>query len=140
VWTGQYFQKTSLAILGLRYQLGHGGGSCSNSIPGPKDFAIFDITGVHTVNLDFCGCRSGPEEVDKTVQLLRSSLFPATLSRPQTAFTFEMLDTFHKLTLEAKTTAYDYYHTILQRTDALELGSIPVRVSFDFEFCDCNLI
>ncbi|KAJ2911924.1 hypothetical protein MD484_g8492, partial [Candolleomyces efflorescens] len=111
VWTGQYFQKTSLATLGLR----------------PKDFAIFDITGVHTVNLDFCGCQSGAEDVDKTVQLLRSSLFPATLSRPQTAFTFEMLDTFHKLTLVAKTTAYDYYHTILQRTDALELGSMPSR-------------
>jgi hypothetical protein len=44
-----------------------------------------------------------------------------------------MLDTFHKLTLEAKTTAYDYYHTILQQTDALELGTIPVRMNLDFQ-------
>ncbi|KAJ2921118.1 hypothetical protein H1R20_g15975, partial [Candolleomyces eurysporus] len=82
----------------------------------------------HDGHGDYLGDSRAPaEEVDKTIQLLRSSLFPATLTRPQTVFTFEMLDSFHKLTLEAKTTVYDYYHTIIRRTDALELSTIPSR-------------
>jgi hypothetical protein len=129
LWSGDFFEKTTLAKLGLRYQLGHGGDVCSNPVPGPRDFTVFDVTGVHPVNIDYCGCREGSATLDKTIQLLRSSLFPATLSRPQTVFTFEMLETFHQLTLQAKTTVYDYYNSIVHRSDALELEGVPVSGS-----------
>ncbi|KAF6741396.1 hypothetical protein DFP72DRAFT_1115848 [Ephemerocybe angulata] len=126
-WEDTHFEKTCLQALGLRIQLGHGGGACPNPIVGPKDFNIFDTSGVHPVNIDFCGCSAQSDNSNKSVQLLRSSLFPATLSRPQTAFTFNFLDTFHQLTLQAKTTVYDYYNTIIRRSDPLELKSIPSR-------------
>ncbi|EAU86991.2 hypothetical protein CC1G_08462 [Coprinopsis cinerea okayama7 len=108
-WNGRYFEKTSLSSLGLRVQLGHGGGSCANPLPGPPDFTVFDISGVHSVNIDYCDC------------------LPATLSRPQTAFTFDMLDHFHQLSLQGKVTLYDYYHTIVKRSDFLQLRSVPSR-------------
>ncbi|KIL55653.1 hypothetical protein M378DRAFT_17762 [Amanita muscaria Koide BX008] len=47
--------------------------------------------------------------------------FPATFERPKTAFTFDMLDLFHKITLQGKTTLYDFYHSILHLTDNLRI-------------------
>ncbi|KAJ7743983.1 hypothetical protein B0H14DRAFT_2637362 [Mycena olivaceomarginata] len=47
-------------------------------------------------------------------KLLRAGWYPATDERPQTATTFRVLDTFHLHTLQAKTTAYDFY-TVLER-------------------------
>jgi hypothetical protein len=47
---------------------------------------------------------------------------PASFDRPQTVFTFNVLDTFHELTLQGKTTAYDFYHAILRRTDNAQVG------------------
>jgi hypothetical protein len=56
-------------------------------------------------------------------QLLRERWFPATLARPQTVFTFDCLETFHELTLQGKTSLYDYYHTLLRRSDNANLGN-----------------
>jgi hypothetical protein len=52
---------------------------------------------------------------------MRAGWFPVTCNRPQTAFTFDVLNTFHKLTLQGKTTLYDFYHTILCKTDNSKL-------------------
>jgi hypothetical protein len=56
-------------------------------------------------------------------QLLRERWFPATLACPQTVFTFDCLETFHELTLQGKTSLYDYYHTLLRRSDNANLGN-----------------
>lgn len=60
-------------------------------------------------------------------QLLREGWFPATLSRPQTVFTFECLEFFHELTLQGKTSLYDFYHTLIRRSD--NAGLSPTIVS-----------
>ncbi|KAF9030912.1 hypothetical protein BJ165DRAFT_1411288 [Panaeolus papilionaceus] len=114
-WTGTFFEKTSLGQLGHRVQLGHDGGSCPVPLPSAKGFLVFDLLGAQYVNIDYCGCPDSTP--DKVTQLLRKKWFPATIKKPHTAFTFECLDTFHKLTHQAKTTAYDFYHTILHKTD-----------------------
>ena len=115
-WNGHFFEKAPLSTLGLRIQLGHDGGRCSMPVPASSNFLVFDVSSVHQVNVDFCGC--GPTyELDKHVQLLRKHWFPATTARPQTVFTFECLDTFHELTLQGKTTLYDFYHVLLRKTD-----------------------
>ena len=59
-------------------------------------------------------------------QIIRAGWFPATFDRPQTAFTFESLDTFHELTLQGKTSLYDFYYTVLHKTDNLELNTTIV--------------
>jgi len=126
-WNGKFFEKTSLSALGLRIQLGHDGDKCPIPISGPQNFVVFDVSGAHTVNVDFCDCNP-LQPLDRRVQLLRRGWFPATLARPQTAFTFEFLEVFHELTLQGKVNLYDFYHTILHRTDNANLNTSIVSV------------
>lgn len=62
-------------------------------------------------------------------QLLRHRLFPATLKVPQAAFTFDVLDTFHTLTLQSKIAAYDFYWALERKTDGSGVHNLPVRTS-----------
>ncbi|KAF7303545.1 CxC2 domain-containing protein [Mycena indigotica] len=92
-WTGSFFQPTTLKALGQRVQLGHPiGTKCPATLArlatlGPTqshddEFCVVDCNGVHDISIDFCGCPSAGE---RTTQLLRARLFPATTTRPQTA-------------------------------------------------------
>jgi hypothetical protein len=56
-------------------------------------------------------------------QLLRARWFPATIDRPSTVFTFNLLDFFHTLQDRNKCNPYDFYNTIIQQTDAAGLDS-----------------
>lgn len=49
------------------------------------------------------------------------------MSEPRTAFTFEALELFHQLTLQGKTTAWDFYSALLYATD--NTGLNPPSVS-----------
>lgn len=51
------------------------------------------------------------------------------MDQPQTAFTFKVLELFHHLTLQGKTTAWDFYSAILHVTD--NTGLNPPLVSGD---------
>ena len=68
----------------------------------------------------------GPRIPNHT-QLLRARWFPATIDRPSTVFTFGLLDFFHKLQNRNKCNPYDFYHTIIQQTDATGLDPGIVR-------------
>lgn len=125
-WNGLFFDNDSLQNLGLRYQLGHYGTSCPIPQAGPKNFLVFDTSGPHFITIDYCNC--GDEPLKSWTQVLREKWFPATLSRPQTVFTFDCLETFHELTLQGKTSLYDYYNSLLRRYDNAGL-STPI-VSF----------
>ena len=96
-WNGAFFEKKTLCELGLHVQLGHGGSACPCAIPGPTDFTLFDTNGVHHINIDYCDCIQPPAP-PKWVQLLRMQWFLASNDRPRTAFTFDVLEHFHKLT------------------------------------------
>src|ERR1700691_658128 len=127
-WNGEFFDKTTLRDLALRYQLGHGGGRCPLPSPGPSNFLVIDTSGVHRVCIDFCDCGQGDTVLHKRMQILRARWVPATIQRPRTVFTFDALETFHELTLQGKTTPYDFYHTLLRRTDNAQLNKRIVRV------------
>ena len=120
-WNGECFDKESLQNIGYHYQLGHSGTQCPLPHPGPKNFVVFDISGPHLVTIDYCDCRDKP--LSTWTQLLREKWFPAMLTRPQMAFTFDCLETFHELTLQGKTNLYDYYHTLLRRSDNANLSN-----------------
>ncbi|KAJ7683287.1 hypothetical protein B0H14DRAFT_2654909, partial [Mycena olivaceomarginata] len=58
-WTGSHFKRDrkGLKELGLRIQLNHPPGViCTFRDPGPADFVLYDVTGVHEITVDFCGC------------------------------------------------------------------------------------
>lgn len=61
-------------------------------------------------------------------QLMRAKWFPATIDRPRTAFTFDVLNHFHHLTLQGKTTPWDFYNAIVHETD--NTGLATPEVSF----------
>ncbi|KAG1740110.1 uncharacterized protein EDB91DRAFT_1237346 [Suillus paluster] len=60
IWSGNYFQCSNLRDLGLRIHLGHPTGvrCCNPSAAFQDDFTVLDITGVHSVMLDFCNCET----------------------------------------------------------------------------------
>jgi hypothetical protein len=83
---------------------------------------VFDTSGVHSVSVDFCDCGQGDTIHHKRTQILRARWVPATFQHPQTVFTFDALEMFHELTLQGKTTPYDFYHTLLRRTDKVQMN------------------
>ncbi|PPR06471.1 hypothetical protein CVT24_002571 [Panaeolus cyanescens] len=124
-WNDKFFEKAELSALGLRVQLGHDGESCSHPEEGPDGFMVFDLSGVHYVNIDYCGCQL--HQTEKWRQLIRNQWFPASIQRPHTVFTFECLDTFHKLTLQGKGNIYDFYHAILNKSDCANISDTVYR-------------
>ena len=77
---------------------------------------VFDTSGIHAVNVDYCECLKD-EVLDRRTQLLRHRWFPATFSQPNTVFTFDCLNTFHEHTLQGKGNLYDFYHLLVGKTD-----------------------
>jgi len=59
-WNGSFFKKATLQSLGLPYQLGHSGEPCPCPQAGPKNFVIFDISGLHHLTINYCQCRNKP--------------------------------------------------------------------------------
>jgi hypothetical protein len=90
---------------------------------------VFDTSGVHAVNLDYCDCPSD-NKFDRRTQLLRQGWFPATFSRPNTVFTFDCLETFHEHTLQGKGNLYDFYHLLLRKTDNMNICDTIVSDCF----------
>lgn len=139
LWNGSCFSKTTLKDLGLRIQLGHGGAACGCPLRSPLDFNVIDVTGFHLLAIDFCDCRRDGI-LHRRTQLLHAGWFPATFNRPQTVFTFNILSMFHELTLQGKTTVYDFYYAIVHLNDNAGLGSQPVSFMFLFIFLSTSLI
>ncbi|KAK7013942.1 CxC2 domain-containing protein [Favolaschia claudopus] len=109
-WNGVFFERVSLKDLGLRIQLGHAG--CHRPQAGHRNFVVLDVGGIHEVAVDFCGCDQESEMGLHRTQILRRGWFPATHNDPRTAMTFRLLDVYLTQTLQAKTTAFDYYTTL----------------------------
>ncbi|TDL19234.1 hypothetical protein BD410DRAFT_684745, partial [Rickenella mellea] len=109
-----FWQKSSLHSLGLIVPLGHMGTVCPRS-PTPTDLTVIDISGIHTVSVNFCDCEFAC--LPHRTQLLRVRWWPATLNRPQTVATFAALDTFLQLSLQSKLNMYDFYLSMVHLTD-----------------------
>lgn len=96
--------------------MNHSHGPC----PAPEilhdPFVVMDMNGFHVLKLHYCGCSQG-NHLERFEQLLREAWYPASHDRPRTAFTFDFLDTYHKLTLQGKLNLFDFYRGILQKTD-----------------------
>jgi len=97
---------------------------CPCPAAGPADFILFDCIGIHHINIDFCDCVG--TAVPRRVQFMRAGWFPASTKQPKTCFSFDMLDLFHKLTLQGKLTLYDFYLSVLHISDNLQLEKAVV--------------
>jgi hypothetical protein len=130
-WTGEYFKRTSLHILGARIFLGHSGMPCPNrsSTSSGRPFVIVDRNGFHNFIIEFCHCDKDVLQTEP-IQLIRARLFPATLDQPESAFTFRLLDDFHAHTLSSKKSSYAYHDALQKRTDAAFPQDVPVSLFY----------
>ena len=148
-WTGHFFQPTSLNEEGFTLYLGHNGAPCPESgvqetqaggtahevateegelleawqDDTRKCLIVVDISGVHQLYIGWCQCKGTP---GADIQLLRSCLFPATISNPSTAFTFGLLDYFHIDSVECKTSALSFFSKLRRLTNNSSPDSVPV--------------
>jgi hypothetical protein len=94
-------------------------------LPGPNSCVVVDKSGVHRIRIHPCTC-SGCPPLD--LQYLDMGLFPATLRRIKTAFTFKVLDDFRVDNLECKTSALKYYSKLKRLTSNCFPQSVPVSI------------
>ena len=125
-WNSDFFEKMDQSRLGQVLSLGHLGYACpcAGDLSDPSRTTIFnliDINGVHSMRVAFCRC---PTAVDTVDQLLGAKIFPASVDRPTTGFTFNLLKTFHVDCLQSKKSAYDYVEALRRRTN----GAFPSDV------------
>ncbi|KAH9885585.1 hypothetical protein C8Q73DRAFT_795737 [Cubamyces lactineus] len=126
-WNGQYFDIVALSTLGLTIQLGHDGGACPDPSL-PRSIVVYHTNGYHNLTIQACTCASPDvQEIPLWRQYLRAGWFPATTTRPTTAFSFDLLDLFHHLTLQSKINAYDFFLSLGRRTDNSGLLHHPSR-------------
>ncbi|KAG0691507.1 hypothetical protein DFH29DRAFT_986263 [Suillus ampliporus] len=122
LWNGRFYETTTLQDQGYIMYLGHGGEPCPNfsQQPDPSPWAdlgtmedvfaqeegdtvnetqlgvsnlvIVHSTGVYSHSVSWCQC-PGAEKA-RHLHLMKAKLFPASINRPQSAFTFDVLDNF----------------------------------------------
>ncbi|KAK7052688.1 CxC2 domain-containing protein [Favolaschia claudopus] len=116
-WNGTHFERlhNGLKGLGLRMQLNHPPGvRCPFLREGPRDFVLYDVSGIHEVAFDYCGCRTDDGSEDRgeplaaRTQLLRACWWPATSDAPRTCATFAVVRLFQVLNCLGKLSAYDF--------------------------------
>ncbi|KAJ7747398.1 hypothetical protein B0H14DRAFT_3097038 [Mycena olivaceomarginata] len=133
-WNGTNFVRGRrwLQELGLRVQLGHPPGVvCPYRQVAAHDFVLYDLTGVHEMSVDFCGCprdaqpNSPPEE--RRTQLLRACWWPATITVPNTCTMFHVLRHFQIINCLGKLSAYDFLRGLKMCTNHDGLDKPPWR-------------
>ena len=85
--------------------------------PPHNQLTIINMDGWHKVQVAFCKCGTNGMSQEHYRQLLRMRWYPASFCNPKTAFTFDILETYHKVTLQGKLNLYDFYHAIVQKAD-----------------------
>ena len=91
----------------------------------PRLMVLVDTSGVHQLPVVFCTCKGAPPP---HLQLLRMGLYPATTERPQTAFTFRVLDDFLLTNKTCKLSCMTYFAKLRRVTNNACPYLVPVRV------------
>jgi CxC2 like cysteine cluster associated with KDZ transposases len=158
-WTGQFFDRADLGELGLIIHLGHDGNPCPQPTTSPSwedveddnmqidkdddimveenldDFSqsrtttmvFVDSSGIYRRHVYWCQCSA---TATHETQLFNMRFFPATSSRPTTAFTFTVLHQFYIEAMECKVSAFNFYSKLRRLTDNNFPHLIPVHLSF----------
>lgn len=126
LWNGRYFERQTLADLGMEIHLGHRGKPCKNrTIAHQTTVRIINTNGIFTYKVNYCGCDNAPEVA---MQMMALRLFPSTLARPESAATFDVLKNAQMHSLCGKESIWDFYEVIARLTDNIRIN-LPVRSS-----------
>lgn len=144
-----FFVKKDLSELGFVCHLGHEGAPCPKNLESnikTKAFTVVHKNGFHVVQIRRCAClvNNTAAGIDTDLkQLLYAGLFPATLTRVETLFTFEVLEEHRIHTMKSKMPLLDYVRALSRLTKSQQLGESPtqlkVRTSSDLSQCDSQV-
>lgn len=147
VWDSNRFATTSLFDLGHVMHLGHSGDPCPNLSNDPlaepaesdstcpanpaivgsrrnaEQISVVHTRGIRPVAIRYCACLEAPSHIR---QLLQVGLVPGSPKRPETAFSIDMLGLYHTLNMESGLSMYNFYKTLVRRTDNIFTKDVPV--------------
>ncbi|KAJ6452354.1 hypothetical protein C8R47DRAFT_998112, partial [Mycena vitilis] len=124
-WTGSFFERVSLASLGLVVQLGHTPGACCTTTRrGNYKFTLIDTTGIHNVAVHFCECDS---RISHWQQLMRVCWWPATVRDPSTCATFAVIRLFQNMNCLGKISSFHFLRALELLTNSDGLNPLPNR-------------
>jgi hypothetical protein len=84
-----------------------------------------DVSGIHTVHFQYCGCKKS-RRVNNLGQLLGNAWYPASTVDPGTCATFQVLEQFRLLNVVGNVSVHDFVGTLERMADPLRLSSVPV--------------
>lgn len=118
-WTGTHFERSSLEAVGMKLHLGHGGMPCSEWKEGVSVETKLTVThtnGLHVLTVRWCCCIGRP---GRAAQLLQHGLFPGSPDEMhvRSAYTIEVLRTFHLHSLESNEAGKDFFNVLLRLTN-----------------------
>ena len=99
------------------------GGHGLPHLTGEDVCVVVDKSGVHRLRVRPCWCGAGGP---LDLQFMDMRLFPASLKKIQTAFTFGVLDDFRMDNLECKTAGLRYFNKLKRLTSNAFPHSVPV--------------
>ncbi|KAK6992838.1 CxC2 domain-containing protein [Favolaschia claudopus] len=115
-WSGDFWVPSSLADLGLEYQLGHGGFPCPAPDPKPHSLTVIEEPIIHQIKIRYCKC-SKSDNADNLEQLLRNGWYPATVTDPGTCVTFRTLETYRLYNVVGNLNVRDFVTSVERVTD-----------------------
>lgn len=129
-WNGHFFVRNDISQLNnYAISLGHHGARCPQHVTGDNSravrFTLCDRNGIHETKILFCDCIGCGH---RTEQLLSAQIFPGSMDRPITGFTFNLLKDSHLQALESKKAAYDYVSALRRRTNNADPAKVAVRL------------
>lgn len=94
---------------------------------------LLDVNGIFDVPVMFCRCwdsNDTKEPESDELQCVGMRLYPASRKRPVAAFSFTLLEHFHKFTLASSLSLYDYVQGMEELTNCAnpELVSVSLYI------------
>jgi KDZ transposase family protein len=129
-WREGSFKNITLCDLGYVLILGHSntGGFCPEDDGnwfGDRRMTVINVNGVFEHCIRFCRCQGAAPDHE---QLFLHRLFPSTFERPETAFTFDLLNYYAVDALECKTSAQSFFQKIKRMTNDAFPDEVPVSL------------
>jgi hypothetical protein len=93
----------------------------------PGVVVVVDRAGVFKHRVHWCSCVNAPA---RHIQLLQMGLYPGSISRPRTAFTFSLLNYFYMDAMECRTAASNFFNKLRRLTNDAFPSLVFVSVSF----------
>lgn len=128
-WNGDFFESVDLCELGHIVYLGHRNHPCPN-IPkkqAPNKFIFVHTNGVHHGRVQYCYCsKLSPSRKPRYLQLIRSGLWPSTITSPATVFSEAFMKLWHLDWNISHKSSQDFFRVFARLTCNYDLASVDV--------------